>query len=766
MPQALINHSLESIAMGVTQQYQEGRHESQVEEMLNCLPSVTRGILRRNPIYKNDDLSIGSIPHAFTYSYDRGVGTEQYIMIIPGDALGTWYVYNANDVSTTWTGTDTYFQIPVGVFAKDAFEALTVGDHTFIVNNTVVVAQTTANNTFPLANYEDWAFYWIKMTTQVVIAQKTVAEDTGTQLEGYTYTLADTTLRKVVAAKDTRPGEIDPDVLTAYKIAAKFATFEAAWINDTDSAFAYTKTITTKWDWEDTNGSLASLGVWKTVQAASDLPAFLPTSLDGFIVRVSGGSTITEDDYYLQYDNSNKTWTECPAPAILLGFDYNTMPHVLYALGTTTSRNFVVDTYQGISADGLSLTGISEWNDREVGDEETNTDPSFVGKVITNLFFYKNRLGFIAGDNIVMSRTGDYGNFYLETVQSILEDGPVDLKVATTDVVSLRHAVATEDALLVFADEAQLSVSSGGAVFGPSTASISIISNYNYAPNMDAKALGNKVYFGSISGGYAQLFEMESNINDITEKTKAEALTIHIPSYIDKGIDKLVGHDVLGQMFIHSENIPNILYVVSSATVGGEKIQQAFHTWEFPDNIAGVHIINNELYLVFEESSLAVISLEVPGDFTNIVYEDVAVAAGSVTDYISGIEFSQFYYRDARKKGTTRGRYQLKTMEYSINEYSAYETVIRNITSTIFDVQVAAFGPLWDDTLLWDDTVVWVDALPDYDRIYRDDSKITIMSSADHVKLVFRNNPITPSVGFELATANIEALFYQRSTRV
>lgn len=763
MPQGLINHSLDHIASGVSEQYEEGRHESQVSEMLNCLPSLTRGVLRRNPIYKHQALATGTIKEAFTYAYDRGVGTEQYILIIPGDLLGSWYVYNVNNVTIKWTGVNNYFKIPTGAKAKDVFEALTIGDQTIIVNTTVTVEEDNVLNTLPINKFENYAFYWIKLTTQVVIAQETSGAISGSLLEGYTYSLKG---YNVVAKKDTRPSTItDPDVLTTYKIAAKLATLVPLTTNLVNTSFVYSTTEAVNWDWGDTNGNLASLGVWKTVEQASDLPAYLPAALDGFIVKVTGGSAITVDDYYLQYDTVNKTWVECVKPGISKGLKASTMPHVLYALGTPLLRNFIVDTFQTVLPTGLGLTGVSAWGARLVGDTETNKDPSFVGDTIVNLFFYQNRLGFISRDNVILSATSDYGRFYLNTIQTVLADGPIDLQVATKDVVTLRHAVPTQDSLVLFGDEAQFSLNSRDQVFGPQTANISVLSNYSYTPLMDAKAIGSKIYFGSISGGYAQLYAMNAELGTTFTRVTAEALTPHVPSYINKGVDKLVGHDVLGQMFLHSEEIPNILYVINNSEINGEKVQQAFHTWEFDRFITGVHIINNELYLIFETGTLATISLEVPGDITAVSYADVQPGVTPDVQYISGLVFSQFYYRDARKKGTARGRFQLRTMQYTFGDVSSYMTNIRNTTETRNAIQTFSYGPTWEDTLLWGDTGIWIDTLPNYDRIYYNDDKITIMSSANNVKITFTSNPYKPDSGFELATANVEALFYQRSQR-
>jgi len=80
----LLNFSLKSITDGVTEQYEEARYESQVEEMLNCVPSVVHGVTRRNPVEHVIKYSDGIPPNPlfapFIYPYDRGDG-NQYVVV-------------------------------------------------------------------------------------------------------------------------------------------------------------------------------------------------------------------------------------------------------------------------------------------------------------------------------------------------------------------------------------------------------------------------------------------------------------------------------------------------------------------------------------------------------------------------------------------------------------------------------------------------------------------------------------------------------------
>ncbi len=300
-------------------------------------------------------------------------------------------------------------------------------------------------------------------------------------------------------------------------------------------------------------------------------------------------------------------------------------------------------------------------------------------------------------------------------------------------------------------------------MFTSKTAELSVLSNYDYHYLMDAQAVGSNVYFGSVSGGFGQIFKMRMNNYEIKRGVVAENITVHLPTYIDKGIYQLIGHDTMGMVFIHSEEVPNTITVLNTVVYEDELIQQAFHLWEFQENIASIHIEKACLYILFFNSDLAKIDLEIPGDVYDVDYRDIT-PSGAYETYLSGVYFSKFHVRDDRKLGTTRGRLQLRTMKYGIDAQSEYRTTIRNLEYS-HPEQLSCFPYNWDDTLPWVDTDIWHDATPGYDRVYTNDDKITIMSSSNNVKIVFTNNPDNAKEGFELNTVNIEGFYYQRSQR-
>ena len=765
MPSTLLNNTLSSLSSGVTQQYQEGRFDSQVESMINCMPSITRGVLRRNPIKAVKTLEgLGTdLSNYFMYSYDRGTGTEQYIVVIPGD--GSIHTYNANDGSLLYTSTgNSYLQVPIGSLANKSFKALTIGDYTFILNTTKEV-QFTSDVTTDIG-YSNMAFYWIKKTTSVTLEQYQLTSSglfqdkvtSGTLSRGYEYTLNNIL---VEGTEDTRPDRTSVYLNTSSKIAEEFANnYAGSLVPKAEGAICYNDGFTgTDWKWEDSFGNEASLGVWKSVDAADELPVNLPQDLDGFIVKVSGGTSAEFDDYYLKYDYINRIWKETAAPGSSTTLDASTMPHVLYRL----SGGFEFNTYQGVTTDGTALDGISSWNERKAGGIDTIEDPSFIGKKLNNLFFHKNRLGFITSDSVVLSQTGEYGNFFIQTIQEVLDDDVIDLAVASTDVTILRHAVPTSGQLILFADDTQFSLSSVDGPLTPNSADITALSNYTYGNSADAAAIGNRVYFSNQAGGYSQLYSYRIT-DEGSRLTEANSMTLHLPSYIDKSITKIIGHDVLGYTFIETKDYPKELIVLTSVIRGNEDLQNAFHKWTFDKNIVSTHIINNLLYIIFSDGDLVKMSLEVPGNIVNVNYLDTYNDIEGSVSFSSIIEFSEFFLRDASGKGTVRGRYQIRTLQYTLNNDSKHITSIYNLDQSILDPDTM-FGDTWVDIDIWDDTKIWIDTDPLYSRVYTDDDKVTVMANSKKVIITFESSKVEPEKGFELSTVNIEAFFHQRSRR-
>ncbi|MES7110142.1 hypothetical protein U6Y52_12315, partial [Cutibacterium acnes] len=146
------------------------------------------------------------------------------------------------------------------------------------------------------------------------------------------------------------------------------------------------------------------------VQTFSKLPI---QCKDGYLVEITGESTKSGDNYWVRYDASSLVWRETVKPGIITGVDPATMPHALIR-----------------AADGHFDFRPLTWGLRSAGDDNTNPMPSFVDYSINDVFFFRNRLGFLSGENVVMSRTAKYFDFFPASVAELSDDDPIDVAIS------------------------------------------------------------------------------------------------------------------------------------------------------------------------------------------------------------------------------------------------------------------------------------------------------------------------------------------------
>ena len=133
---ALINTSLANLVQGVSQQPDTLRFDGQCEEQLNALSSVSDGLKKRpNTRYVKNLLTTAVADGAFVHFINRDK-TEKYVLIINNNELKVYNVLTAGGAVQTQTFTSGhYLHINDGSKPRDIFKALTVGDNTFILNN-------------------------------------------------------------------------------------------------------------------------------------------------------------------------------------------------------------------------------------------------------------------------------------------------------------------------------------------------------------------------------------------------------------------------------------------------------------------------------------------------------------------------------------------------------------------------------------------------------------------------------------------------------
>ena len=303
----------------------------------------------------------------------------------------------------------------------------------------------------------------------------------------------------------------------------------------------------------------------------ADLP---DQCFDQFVLKVNNTDDSDADDYYVKFVTQAPgipgagSWEECVAPGIKTTINSSTMPH---ALVRQADGSFTLDALNSDSAFG-------GWAPREVGDEKSNPEPTFVGRGISNMFFFANRLGFLSEDSVIMSQPGDYFNFFIVSALTISDADPIDLTASSTKPAILKAAVGSPKGLILFAETSQFLLASSEIAFAAATVKLTEISNYFYRSRVLPLNSGVSVSFISESQTYSKVMEMA--VDSVENRPVVADITRVIPEYLPPNFE---WGEVLpnNNMLVFGDKTEDV-YVFKFFNNGDERQLAGWSRWTYP----------------------------------------------------------------------------------------------------------------------------------------------------------------------------------------
>ena len=244
------------------------------------------------------------------------------------------------------------------------------------------------------------------------------------------------------------------------------------------------------------------------VNDVGDLPS---QCKHGMVVEVVN-SVAEEDNHYVKFFGNNDkdgegTWEECAKPGRTIRLKRSKMPVILIR---TADGNFRLSELDGstYSIGGVTQPAVPQWDDAIVGDDVTNPEPSFIGKTISKMLFFRNRFSILADENIVMSRPGDFTNFFAKSAIQLIASDPVDIAASSEYPAILFDGIQVNTGLLLFSKNQQFMLTTDSDVFSPTTAKINALSTYNFNFATNPISLGTTIGFLDNAGKFSRFFEM------------------------------------------------------------------------------------------------------------------------------------------------------------------------------------------------------------------------------------------------------------------
>ena len=329
------------------------------------------------------------------------------------------------------------------------------------------------------------------------------------------------------------------------------------------------------------NENMSVIG--QKAQDVSRLPAMCK---QGYVAQISNTADLETDDYYVKFEADNGvsgagSWEECVRPhnfagtsaadAMVKGLNPATMPHAL-----VNNRN---GTFSFIKLDEATATARNNenyWDDRLVGDNDSNPFPTFNGKEIQEIFFHRNRLGLISGENIIMSQPGSYFNFFIVSAISASDDNPIDITVSDIKPAFINHTLPIQKGLLMFSDNGQFLLFTESDIFSPKTARLKKVSSYECDSSIQPVDMGTSVLFTSNVSSHARAFEA-TILDDDTPPAILEQTRV-VPEFLPKTITKSCNSVPIGIVSYGQKGQKEIFHY-KYYNSGQKREQSAWYTW-------------------------------------------------------------------------------------------------------------------------------------------------------------------------------------------
>jgi hypothetical protein len=321
----------------------------------------------------------------------------------------------------------------------------------------------------------------------------------------------------------------------------------------------------------ETRGSTEDDGLYVFQDQITNITRLPTQCRKGYKVKVVNSNEVDIDDMWVEFQTTNSatngpgTWEETNAPGITYQLDELTMPHQLVRQANGSFKFQPVD-----------------WEDRLVGDNNTNPLPSFIGSTIQSLFFYRNRLGFLANEAVILSKAGDYFNFFVTTAMTVSSDDPIDLTASSTKPVTLNYVKTTSVGLVIFGQTEQFLLTTDSDILSPNTAKINTLSNYECDSKVGAVALGTTLAFISKTPLYTRVFEL-MDINNNAPPFMFDETRV-VPELIPSTVNSMISSPGLSMISIGTKG-SNTIYQYRFLQQGEKRPLESWYKWELTGNL-------------------------------------------------------------------------------------------------------------------------------------------------------------------------------------
>lgn len=344
---------------------------------------------------------------------------------------------------------------------------------------------------------------------------------------------------------------------------------------------------------DDGSGGTIMVAVNNQVKDISKLPRYAP---HGYHVTVSGDGNAAQDDWYLEFSVTPDADGDTPAVGAGFGksgiwvetvksntpylLDVDTMPHILEYDPDTDEFTF----------------SAGEWAGRQVGDTESNEDPSFVGRVIEDLGYFQGRLVALSGPAVIMSRTNKPLDFWIESATTVTDSDAIDIESTAKGASTMLRVIPHNRDLVIFSKNAQFIVF-GRNQLTPNNASLVLTTTFEAELRAAPVPAGRNIFFainyGTFTGIREFYTEGSQDIND------SRPITQHVLKYIEGRVQHMASTSNFDNLIVQGAD-ETILYNYEYIWINDQRVQSSWSRWILPNPVKYFFFVESVIYIISE----------------------------------------------------------------------------------------------------------------------------------------------------------------------
>ena len=561
-----ITQRIDNYLGGVSRQSDDKKLAGQVRECLNGYPDPTFGLTKRPGFKWIKNLGSGTTYDNSHWFYIARTKDERYVGCIkpkPNSGYGDIDIWNVDGTVCT-VNMDTSTAVNAENYLTGSrlnYNVLTVQDTSIITNNLVTVAKQ-ADPTFN-----------VNRQASIVLSGSPVSNVYTVIVDGNTITHTSNTsgtYDSILSALKTAIDALGISGLTVTKYR------ESLYLSDSNSTITISGT-----------GGQAGESLYVFQDQVSNITSLPEQTFHGHLVKIINTNS-TEDTYFAKFYADNSTsgaghWAEGLDPSKSPGLDASTMPHELV---NTSVNNF---TFRQVS-----------WIARTVGDDVTNSHPTYVGRKIQAGFYHNNRLGFLSDDNVSMSQSQDFFNFYHSSAQTVTDADPIDINVSTIKPATLHAVLPTTQGLLLFSKNQQFMMSAADGVLTPTTTNIRAISNYDMDTDIQPVDMGGVIDFVSKTPAYTRTFAMQT----FGQQDNPKVLDISrvVNEWVPATVDTLIASPQ-NKFIAMSDQDSRFVYFYRTYHDGEKQVIEAWFNWQLPGTVQSIAVDSDDFFSVTKQGT-------------------------------------------------------------------------------------------------------------------------------------------------------------------